>query len=148
MMNRTAMLLVFFLSTRFPVLAQQSKSLQTPEDAFTTRELIAWSHLQVPQPAPQPLPPRESQVPQPAQPQDQQPTSPADPHTQQEPVLVFTGIILNDSSRYLLIAVNKATYQLDPHDGLRAYEKRTVKILGSFNPGAQSIKILRIDPLE
>ena len=148
MMNRTAMLLVFFWSSGFPVLAQQPKSLQTPEDAFTTRELIAWSHLQAPQPVPQPLPPREGQVPQPAQPQDQQPTSPADPHTQQEPVQAFSGIILNDSSRYLLIVVNTATYQLDPHDGLRAYENRTVKILGSFDPGAQSIKILRIDPLD
>ena len=148
MMYRTAMLLVLFWSTQFPVLAQQAKSLPNPEDAFTTRDLIAWSHLQAPQPAPQPLPPREGQVPQPGQPQDQQPRSPDDPHTQQEPVQVFIGIILNDSSRYLLIAVNTATYQLDPHEALQAYENRTVKILGSFDPGAQSIKILRIDPLE
>ena len=147
MMNRTAMLLVFFLSTRFPVLAQQSKSLQTPEDAFTTRELIAWSHLQAPQPAPQPLPPREGQVPQPAQPPDQQPKSPADPNIQQEPVQAFTGMILKDSGLYLL-AVNTATYQLDAHDGLRAYENRAVKILGTWDPGAQSIRILRIDPLQ
>lgn len=147
-MTRTTMLLVLLLSAGFPARAQQLKSLPTPEDAFTTRDLIAWSHLQVPQPAPQPLPPREGQVPQPAQPQDQQPKSPADPHIQQEPVQAFTGIILNDSSRYLLIALNRARYQLDAHVELRAYENRTVRILGSFNPGAQSIKILRIDPLE
>lgn len=147
-MTRTAMLLVLLLSARFPALAQQPKSLPNPEDAFTTRDLIAWSHLQVPQPAPQPLPPREGQVPQPSQPQDQQPKSPGDPRTQQEPVQAFTGIILHDSSRYVLIALNTARYRLDAHDELRAYENRTVRILGSFDPGAQSIKILRIDPLE
>lgn len=147
-MTRTTMLLVVLLSARLPALAQQPKSLPNPEDAFTTRDLIAWSHLQVPQPAPQPLPPREGQVPQPAQPQDQQPKSPGDPRTQQEPVQAFTGIILHDSSRYVLIALNTARYRLDAHDELRAYENRTVRILGSFDPGAQSIKILRIDPLE
>ena len=146
-MTRTAMLLVVILLSRFPALAQQSKSLETPEDAFTTRQLIAWSYLQVPQPAPQPLPPREGQFPQPANREDQQPP-PADPHTQQEPVQAFTGVILNDSNRYLLIAVNTATYQLNAQDELRAYENRTVKILGSFNPGAQSIQVLRIEPLE
>jgi hypothetical protein len=146
-MTRTTTLFVFFLLTRFPVLAQQPKSLPTPEDAFTTRDLIAWSHLQAPQPAPQPLPPREGQVPQPSQAQDQQPKSPADPHTEQEPVQAFTGIILNDSSRYLLIAVNTAPYQLDAQDELRVYENRTVKILGRFDPGAHCIKVLRIEPL-
>ena len=147
-MTRTAMLLVLFLSAGFPAPAQQPTSLPTPEDAFTTRELIAWSHLQVPQPAPQPLPPREGQVPQPSQLQEQPPKSPADPHTQQEPVQVFTGIILNDSNRYLLIAVNTDRYQLDAHDELQAYEKRTGKILGPFDAGTKSIKILRIAPLE
>jgi hypothetical protein len=147
-MTRTTTVLVFFWLIGLPALAQQPKSLPTPEDAFTTRDLIAWSHLQAPQPAPQPLPPREGQVPQPSQPPDQQPKSPADPHTEQEPVQAFTGIILNDSSRYLLIAVNTATYQLEAHDELRAYENRTVKILGSFDPGAHSIKVLRIEPLE
>lgn len=147
-MTRTTMLLVSFLLSQLPALAQQSKPLEIPEDALTTRELIAWSYLQVPQPAPQPLPPPgEGQVPQPANPQDHQPKSPADPHTQQEPVQAFTGIILNDSHRYLLIAVNTAMYRLDAGDELRAYEKRTVKILGRFDPGTQSIKILRIDPL-
>ena len=142
-MTRTAMILVLFLFTRFPAPAQQPKPLPAPEDAFTTRELIAWSQLQVPQP----LPPREGQVPQPSQLQDQ-PTSPADPHTQQEPVQAFSGIILKDSNRYLLIAVNTVRYQLDADDELRAYENRTVKIWGSLDPGAKSIRILRIDPLD
>ena len=68
--------------------AQQSAP-QTPEDAYTSRELIAWSQLQIPQPAPQPLPPKDGHVPQPEQPQDQQPKPPADPHTQQEPIHSF-----------------------------------------------------------
>jgi len=57
-------------------------------------------------------------------------------------------MILKDSSRYLLIAGNTATYQLDAHDQVGAYENRTVKILGRLDPGAQSIQVLRIDPLQ
>lgn len=84
-MARTMTLLIpCLLLTSVAALAQQS-SPQTPEDAYTTRELIAWSQLQVPQPTPQPLPPNDKQVPQPEQPQDQQAKLPSDPHTEQEP---------------------------------------------------------------
>ena len=84
-MARTTTLLSCLLLIPLAGLAQQS-SPQTPEDAYTSRELIAWSQLQMPQPAPQPLPPKEKQVPQPEQPQDQQPQSPSDPHIEQEPI--------------------------------------------------------------
>jgi hypothetical protein len=71
-------------------LAQQSPP-QTPEDAFTSRELIAWSQLQAPQPAPQPLPQKDQQVPQPEQPQEQQPKLPSDPHAEQQPIPSCNG---------------------------------------------------------
>src|ERR1700758_2516558 len=86
-MDRTTTLLIILGLVLLPsgVIAQQS-SPQTPEDAYASRELIAWSQLQAPQPAPQPLPPKDKQVPQPEQPQDQQPTAPADPNNQQQPI--------------------------------------------------------------
>src|SRR5262249_23481533 len=98
-MDRTTTLLTIGLLL-FPAgtIAQQS-SPQTPEDAYTSRELIAWSQLQTPQPAPQPLPPKDKQVPQPEQPKDQQPTPPADPNKQQQPIQSHIGISLKESNR-------------------------------------------------
>ncbi len=74
-----------------PVALAQSPNAQTPEDAYTSRDLIAWSQLQNPQPMPQPLPPRDTPVPQPGQPPDQQAKPPADPQKQQEPAVSNTG---------------------------------------------------------
>ena len=85
-MDRTTRLLVAGLLLIAAEAVAQQSSPQSPEDAYTSRELIAWSQLQTPQPAPQPLPQREPAVPQPQQPGDQQHQSPADPHTQQEPI--------------------------------------------------------------
>ena len=96
-MARTTTLLVpCLLLTSVVALAQQS-SPQTPEDAYTSRDLIAWSQLQVPQPAPQPLPQKDQQVPQPEQPQDQRAKLPSDPHTEQEPIHSYDG---NPSTRH------------------------------------------------
>jgi hypothetical protein len=83
-MNRASTLLAFLLLSPVLGLAQQPTS-PTPEDAYTSRELIAWSQLQKPQPAPQPMPPNDSVVPEPGPPKDQQPKTPADPHSQREP---------------------------------------------------------------
>ena len=85
MARTTTILLLCLLLVPLAALAQQAPP-QTPEDAYTSRELIAWSQLQIPQPAPQPLPHNDKQVPQPEQPQDQQPKSPSDPHLEQEPI--------------------------------------------------------------
>ena len=86
MMSRmTVLLLLFQLPATVGLLAQQP-SPQTPEDAYTSRELIAWSQLQVPQPIPQPLPPKQPAAPQPEQPKEQQPKPSIGQHEQQEPV--------------------------------------------------------------
>lgn len=85
-MARTTTLLVTCLLLSSVVALAQQSTPQTPEDAYTSRELIAWSQLQTPQPMPQPLPPADKQVPQPEQPQDQRSKSPSDPHIQQEPI--------------------------------------------------------------
>lgn len=96
-MARRTILLTFCLLIAPNALPQQAP-LQTPEDAYTTRELIAWSQLQKPQPAPQPLPAREDPIPQPEQPRDQQSTLPADPRNQQNPVQSYAGVIVYESN--------------------------------------------------
>src|ERR1700757_3982995 len=98
-MDRTTTLLTLvLLLCPAGTLAQQS-SPRTPEDAHTTRELIAWSQWQTPQPTPQPLPPKDKQVPQPEQPKDQQPTPPVDPNDRQQPIQSHGGITLQQSNR-------------------------------------------------
>jgi hypothetical protein len=99
-MHRTAILLMsglLLLATE--AIAQQAFAPQTPEDAYTSRQLIAWSQLQTPQPAPQPAPPKDKQIPQPQQPQEQEPTPPADPNSQQRPIQTCGGIHLQESNR-------------------------------------------------
>ncbi|HTS04067.1 MAG TPA: hypothetical protein VMP68_00675 [Candidatus Eisenbacteria bacterium] len=119
---------------------------RVPEDAFSTRQLIAWSGLQKPQPAPQPLPPKDTPVPQPDQPQDQQSSPPADPHSQETPTQSFTGKIVNDSGKYAL-KVGTEVYGLDQQDGLQKYENQSVKVIGRMGANSRMIHILKIDLL-
>lgn len=70
-----------------PISLAQHASTQSPEDAYSTRDLIAWSQLQTPQPMPQPVPERDSRIPQPQQAPDQQAKPPVDPRKQQEPAI-------------------------------------------------------------
>jgi len=91
-MARVTTLLVGLLMALSPfAFAQDSPSApQSPEDAFTAQPLIAWTHLQQPQPMPQPIPPREDAVPQPDQPQDEQPKPPGDARTERQPAPACT----------------------------------------------------------
>src|SRR5947209_11094975 len=76
---------------------------QVPEDAFSTRELIAWSSMQKPQPAPQPLPPPDKAIPQPDQQRsstgEQQSTTAA---SQADSTRTFIGKILKMGGSYVL----------------------------------------------
>lgn len=145
-MGRTTTLLIWcWLLIGARALAQQSAP-QTPEDAYTSRELIAWSQLQVPQPTPEPLPPREARIPQPEQPRDEQPKSPADPHAQPEPLASYTGVVIRQSGRYFLCLANNTAYQLDVEDGFERYDKRNVTIIGSLSLNGQ-IKVFKVEAL-
>jgi Protein of unknown function (DUF5818) len=107
--------------------------------------LIAWSGVQKPQPAPQPLPPRDTPVPQPDQPQDQQPASPGDPHAQQSPAAQsFTGKVIKDSGEYVLKSGGKA-YHLETQDGLQKYENQNVRVIGSLDQTGDTIRVVKID---
>lgn len=146
-MSRILCLLGFFLATIPMALSQQAQSSpQTPEDAFSTRELIAWSGLQKPQPAPQPLPPRDTPLPQPDQSTDQ-PKSPADPQQQESPAQSFTGKILKDGSEYVLKSAGNTTYRLDEQQNAGQYENQSVKVTGTLDRATNSIHVVRIELL-
>jgi Protein of unknown function (DUF5818) len=118
---------------------------QNPEDSFTARELIAWSSLQKPQPAPQPLPPRDTPIPQPDQPKDDQARPPADPQNQQSPAQSFSGRIVKDGDEYVLKATANTTYELDDQSGAKKYEDMNVRVIGNLDPGTNKIHVVKIE---
>ena len=144
-MSRTRLLAIALFAAAPMVLAQQPAP-QTPEDSFTTRDLIAWSQLQKPQPVPQPLPPDEARAPQPEQPPDQQSKQPADPHSQQQPAIQLTGKIVKAGGHYLL-QVASVSYTLVAESNLAAYETRSVTVFGFFNADTSTIRAVAIDTL-
>ena len=145
-MSRMTTLLTFCLLMIAPVAFPQQSAPQTPEDAYTSRELIAWSQLQTPQPTPQPLPPRGAPVPQPEQPQDQQAKLPADPKNQQEPAQSYVGEIIKSGNQYVLQTGDNTKYQLNANGILGVYANQNVKVVGNIDPNAKSIWVLRVEP--
>ena len=145
-MSRMTTLLTFCLLMIAPGAFPQQSAPQTPEDAYTSRELIAWSQLQTPQPTPQPLPPRDAPVPQPEQPQDQQAKLPADPQNQQEPAQSYAGEIIKDGNRYVLQMEGNRMYQLDANGILEFYANQNVNIVGYVDSSAKFIQVLKVEP--
>ena len=147
-MNRTANWLAgFFLAATSLAFAQQGRTpSQPPEDALEPRELVAWSRLQKPQPAPQPLPPRDTPVPQP-DPQNQQPKPPANGQDQTPTTQSFTGKIVKDGGKYVLKVASNTTYQLEEQASVKQYENQDVKIIGSLDTESNTIRIVKIELL-
>lgn len=122
---------------------------QVPEDALVIQQLIAWSRLQKPQPAPQPLPPRDTPAPQPDQ-QDQQGKQPVDPQApaQQTPTTQsFTGKIIKDGSKYVLKVASNTTYELQEQGDVSRYENQTVRVIGNLDTGSNTIRVVKIELL-
>jgi len=127
--------------------AQESQANpQVPEDAFTTRQLIAWSGVQKPQPTPQPLPPRDTPMPQPDQPPDQQAKPPGDSQTDQAPAQSFTGKIIKEAGKYSL-QVGTKTYDLEQQEGLKKYENQAVRVVGNLDSTGGTIRIVKFELL-
>ena len=149
MYRRTSILAGFVVLMGAFTLAQEGQlpTPQVPEDAMETRQLIAWSSLQKPQPAPQPMPDQNGQVPEPGQGQDQQAKPPADPHNDQAPAESFTGKVVKEEGKYILKAGSSAAYQLEAQDDLGQYENRTVRIVGSLNADHNTIRVIKIELL-
>jgi uncharacterized protein DUF5818 len=147
-MSRTTNCLAGFLLAVSPLAFGQEAQLtpQFPEDALTSQQLIAWSRFQKPQPAPQPLPPRDTPLPQPDQ-NGQQPKQPADPQNQKTPTHSFTGQIVKDGGKYVLKMSNSTTYQLDAQTDVNQYEGQQVKIVGTLDAVSHTIRVVKIELL-
>ena len=148
-MNRTTNVFAGLLLAVTPcAFAQQSQPTQEfPENSLVSRQLVAWSRLQKPQPTPQPLPPRDTPIPQPDQ-QGQQSKQPADPQNQPPaPAQSFTGWIIKDGGKYILKVTSNTTYQLDAQSDVKQYENQEVKIIGSLDTASNTIRVVKIELL-
>lgn len=149
--------LVFALASLAVAQEPQLANPPTPEDAMQTRQLIAWSSLQKPQPAPQPLPPPDTPIPQPGDQPDQQAKPPADSHSDQSPAAQstdhssetqsFTGKIVKDSGKYVLKVASNTSYQLEGEGDLDQYENQSVKVVGKLDKATNTIHVLKIELL-
>jgi hypothetical protein len=143
-MNRTACLAIALLvgSLTMPLAfgQQPQPSPQLPDDV-TARQLIAWSWMQKPQPAPQPMPPKDAPVPQ----TEDSTQSPA-PQSEKQPTQTFTGKIVREGTRYVLKVANNSAYQLDEQD-LRQYENQDVRVIGTVDKDRNMINVVKIDLL-
>lgn len=148
-MNRTTNCLAGFLLAVTPLAFGQEPQLtpQFPEDALASQQLIAWSRLQKPQPAPQPLPPRDTPVPQPDQQGQQETKQPADPQNQQSPTQSFAGKIVKDGGKYVLKVASNSTYQLDTQADVQQYENQDVKVIGTLDKVSNTIRVVKIELL-
>ena len=124
----------------------QPSALQVPEDAFATRQLIAWSSMQKPQPAPQPLPPPDTPVPQPDQQASQKPSENQAP-PQAPTAQSFVGKIVKEGGSFVLKVARNTTYQLDGAGDTTQYENRNVKIEGNLDASGNTIHVVRIELL-
>ncbi|HEX3822612.1 MAG TPA: hypothetical protein VHW45_19930 [Candidatus Sulfotelmatobacter sp.] len=135
-MCRTANLVasLFFLAASLAIGQEAQPTHPFPEDAFTTRDLVAWSYLQTPQPAPQPTPPPDDHLPRPDQQRISQPEA-----------LLFVGKVVKDSGTYTL-QVSNSIYLLDGNVGA-GNENQTVKVIGNQDKSSATIHVLRIERL-
>jgi len=117
---------------------------QFPEDALASQQLVAWSRMQNPQPAPQPLPPRDTPIPQP-DPQGQQAKLPSNPQNSQAPTQSFTGKIVQDGGKYVLKVSSNSTFQLEGEGDVQKYENQDVKVVGTLDTGTNVIRVVKIE---
>ncbi len=121
---------------------EQTAKPQVPEDAFSTRELIAWSSMQKPQPAPQPLPPRDTPIPQPEQQRQAGDTQPGD--SSPSTARTFVGKVLRSGRSYLLESDTSTTYQLENTSDVAQFEDKNVRIQGVLDSRTNTIHVTRI----
>lgn len=122
--------------------AQESPSdAQTPEDAFSTRELVVWSNLR----SPQPLPPQNTTLSQPCESSGRQSGATVDQAGRETTTRSYSGCIVRDGSEYVLKAAGDTTYQINEQVGIEKYENKRVQIIGCLDPISNKIHVLKIE---
>jgi len=119
--------------------AAQQPSPQLPASVLGP-QLVAWSELQKPRPAPQPLPPPQPDPPAQTQPQ-------ASTGSQEQPSQAFTGTIVKDGSRYVLKVSDKTSYQIDDQEKAKLFEGKQVRIAGSLDAKTNTLHVGSIELL-
>lgn len=127
--------------------AQDEPKPQVPEDAFSTRELIAWSSLQKPQPTPQPLPPADKPMPGPGQARVQSGSSDSSAESQQSSADAFVGRISKAGESFILTVSGGTTYQLASETDLGQFENKTVRVRGQLEPNGKRIRVTKVEVL-
>ncbi len=142
-MNRSTNIFAALFVTLAPFAIAQESHSGFVEDTLATRELIAWTWMQKPQPTPQPIPPPDKGIPQPdqqtAQPSPQQHQEESQPQSQ-----TFTGKIVKDGDKYVLKS-SGTTYQLSGQSNVKQFEDQDVKIVGALDAGSNTIRITKIE---
>ena len=137
---------IFLLSAAF-LCAQDEPKPQVPEDAFSTRELIAWSSLQKPQPTPQPLPPADEPIPEPGQGREQTTPPNTAAESQQSPADAFIGRISKSGESFILTVSGGTTYELASENDLAKFENKTVRVRGQLEPNGKRIRVTKVEVL-
>jgi len=148
-MNRMTGLFAGFLFAIAPLaFAQQPQAPQSPEDVLVAQELVAWSRVQKPQPAPQPMPPGDTPVPEPGQ-QDQQGKQPAEPQTQDQTPTTqsFTGKIVKNGDKFVLKVASNTTYELREAGDVSRYVNQSVRVIGNLDTSSNTIRVAKIELL-
>jgi Protein of unknown function (DUF5818) len=132
--------LLLFSPFLFAQQAAQQPSPQLPASVLGP-QLVAWSELQKPHPAPQPLPPPQPDPP--AQTQPQTSTASQDQPSSQ----AFTGTIVKDGTRYVLKVSDNTSYQIDDQDKAKLFEGKQVRIAGSLDAKSNTLHVTSIELL-
>lgn len=125
--------------------AQQTAQQPSPQlpASVLGPQLVAWSELQRPHPAPQPLPPPQPDPPAQTQPQTLTASQDQQPPSSQ----AFTGTIVKDGSRYVLKVSDKASYQIDDQEKAKLFEGKQVRIGGSLDAKSNMLHVSSIELL-
>ncbi len=129
------------------VSAQSDRNPQVPEDAFSTRELIAWSSLQKPQPTPQPLPPADKPLPEPDAGQSHNNSGRPSADSHASPGDAFVGRIAKSGESYVLTVSGGTTYQLVAEADLAEFEDKTVRVRGRLEENGKRIRVTKVEIL-
>jgi hypothetical protein len=144
-MNRSTSIFAALLLTLAPFAVAQESQSGLVEDTLASRELIAWTWMQKPQPTPQPIPPPDKGIPQPDQ-QTEQPSNSQRQESGQSQSQTFTGKIVKDGDKYVLKS-SGTTYQLAEQSNVKQYEDQDVKVIGTLDAGSNTIRITKIELL-
>jgi hypothetical protein len=142
-MNRSTSIFAALIVTLSPFAIAQESQTGFVEDTLATRELIAWTWMQKPQPTPQPIPPPDKGIPQPGR-QTEQPSPQQHQEESQPQSQAFTGKIVKDGDKYVLKSPG-TTYQLSEQSSPKQFEGQDVKIIGTLDAGSNTIRVTKIE---